>query len=285
VTSLKIVSWNVEARLSDSEEKKWGSAKQIINSLKKLNGDIVFLPETCRAPSMPISSREAIEKLGYDIFIEPYDDQSVLDAGSPAPMMAFFVKSSLSKTFAIKFSKIRLSTFRPALLLDLREIKSGTSIRFVGVHLHDKHEQWRLQMVADLMGVLNTTTTNFVVLGDFNAMERKGIKATLLASQPVHYLAKIIPHGQIRTIVERVNEMAIGTTISSLQQASSRLKNTDTDNISTITPKTRGLEWMPSIRLVKIDHILISQYITSSDFKVSADGGADHRALSVMIHI
>jgi endonuclease/exonuclease/phosphatase family metal-dependent hydrolase len=60
-----------------------------------------------------------------------------------------------------------------------------------------------------------------------------------------------------------------------------QLVDADTKKRPTTTPKMRGLEWMPSIRMAQIDHIFVSSDAEVSNFSVAQDGGSDHRAISV----
>jgi len=48
----------------------------------------------------------------------------------------------------------------------------------------------------------------------------------------------------------------------------------------------RGLEILPSIPLLQLDHILIDEKeLTYSDFQIEHDGGSDHRQISADISL
>ncbi len=63
------------------------------------------------------------------------------------------------------------------------------------------------------------------------------------------------------------------------------LTDADPKKRPTTTPKMRGQEWMPSIRIAQIDHIFVSPEIEVSDFRIARDGGSDHRAISATVKV
>jgi endonuclease/exonuclease/phosphatase family metal-dependent hydrolase len=78
--------------------------------------------------------------------------------------------------------------------------------------------------------------------------------------------------------------MATGDALFMLESESD-LKDVDDRRQATTTPKMRFQEWMPSVRIVQIDHIFVTPTVTVKDFKVSRDGGSDHRAISATVKI
>jgi endonuclease/exonuclease/phosphatase family metal-dependent hydrolase len=179
----------------------------------------------------------------------------------------------LSKLPVEKFDIIRLGDFRNAFSAQIQH--KDQSFRIFGIHLDDRQESTRLEQINDLEKIINQSKLPTIVVGDFNAMHGDDIwPASFLRSQPVKILAKhILPVISLRAI-----EMATGSTLKLLQTATG-LTDADPQHHPTTTPKMRGQEWLPSVRLIQIDHIFVSKNIKVNNFKIMPDGGADHRAI------
>jgi endonuclease/exonuclease/phosphatase family metal-dependent hydrolase len=173
---------------------------------------------------------------------------------------------------------------RTMLMADITDSATGQLVRFFGIHLDDRSEASRLHQIQDLVPLINASSLPLVALGDFNAMHSTSIAARFLRNQTVLSAINLLPHTRIQNILGRLSEMAVGDAMQVIEDSTS-LVDVDPRRQPTTTPKMRDQEWMPSIRMAQIDHILISPEIGTSDYRVAHDGGSDHRAISVTIHI
>jgi hypothetical protein len=119
------------------------------------------------------------------------------------------------------------------------------------------------------------------MLGDFNAMHFDR-RSRIIQSKMIGKIVSLIPHERIRGRAKMLIEMASGHSLQSLE-SKTNLQDIDVLHKPTTTPKLREMEWMPSIRLAQIDHIFVSPDIQASDFRITRDGGSDHRAISAEI--
>lgn len=76
--------------------------------------------------------------------------------------------------------------------------------------------------------------------------------------------------------------MAMGTTIAYLLKETT-LHDLDTKNRRTISGKQRGLEWIPAVRLAKIDWIFGSKQFRTLSYRIMRDVGSDHRPVLAKI--
>jgi endonuclease/exonuclease/phosphatase family metal-dependent hydrolase len=153
-------------------------------------------------------------------------------------------------------------------------------IRIFAVHLDDRNETLRESQVEALLPLLKETGLPTAVVGDFNAMWPKG-RAQLLRSSVMRLIAKCIPHTGLRYTAVRLTEMAAGRVLGRFAEVG--LRDADPRHRSTTTPKMRDTLFLPSIRLVQIDHILVSEEVEVNGFKISADHGSDHRSIRTTI--
>ena len=121
-----------------------------------------------------------------------------------------------------------------------------------------------------------------VAMGDFNAMHRESFPARVLRSRVSRAMIEYWPHARTKDILARLSQMAIGDTMQRFLDSTS-LVDIDTSYRPTTTPKMRGQEWMPSIRMAQIDHLLISPGVYGGAFSIGGDGGSDHRAISARL--
>lgn len=281
--SLRVASWNVEGRLSPFSTRGRGTPDRIVDEIEKLNADLILLPEAYdgdRSISQPIESR--IRHMGYD-YIHDVDyvnggPERRLDEAVKLPYLRMMSKAAFQK-----IDDVRLGDLRSAIDATVQDPDTGTPIRIIGVHLDDRNEEFRLRQVEDLERIVLGSDEHIVLLGDMNAMYGDDYRSAFLRSRLVKLAAHSLPHNKFSNFANRVTDMATGTTLSRLT-APGVLVDVDERHRSTSTPKVRGLEFLPSIRLVNIDHILVSQTISTSDFTVGTkDSGSDHRPISVTI--
>jgi endonuclease/exonuclease/phosphatase family metal-dependent hydrolase len=276
---IKITSWNIEGRLSHSGAKRRGTPDKIFLAIKKLNADILVLLEAHSEATLDdITHAKQLAKLGYTIRSVPYQDDTYLRTDTYTDKLSLML---LSKLPIDKFEIIRLADIRNAFSAIIDIDKNSPKIRIIGLHLDDRQESTRLKQVADLSKIINQSQIPTMVLGDFNAMHGTDIwPATFLRSKPIAKITQSVSP----IIASRAVEMASGSTLK-LLESNTRLVDADSKHRPTTTPKFRGAEWLPSIRLIQIDHMYISPEIKISNFEISADGGSDHRAISTTINI
>ena len=268
---IKIASWNIEGRLSDTGDVGRGTPAHILNSIAKLDADVLLLAEAHSADSLDdLPAGKQLRDLGYQIHSVNYDDDTAERTDSYNKKLSLVFASRLPIN---KFQVIRLGDLRNALVA----IVGG--IRFIGIHLDDRREETRVRQMHDLVKTINKSDMPTIVMGDFNAMHGGDLwPARFLRLRPVRFLARFA----FVHIAKRAVEMARGEAISYLEN-NTNLTDADSQHRPTTTPKVRGFGWLPSVRLIQIDHIFISPDVKISDFTISPDLGADHRAITLEI--
>ncbi len=276
--TIKIASWNVEGRLSNLSSKGRGNATQIIKNIEVINADIMVILEAHTEENVDkLTTKQKLIDLGYQIHSVDYDDDLVsrTDCYTNRLSMMF-----LSKYPIDEFKVIKLGKLRKCMVVAIK-IGDDQNIKVIGIHLDDRLEETRLRQIADLSEEINKSELPTIVMGDFNAMHGEDLwPARFLKTNFSNLLSKII----IPSFFKRVIGMAQGTTLKKLE-VDTGLTDIDSNHQPTTTPKILGFEYMPSIRLIQIDHIYASKNITASNFSISADGGSDHRAISTEISI
>lgn len=276
--SIKIASWNIERRLSSIISNKRGSLNQAVEMVKSINADLLFLPEAFLESSqgLPKKTVDNLEAIGYKIYHTPYDDNLDLRQRTDSHDLSMAI---LSKIPLEQFKVIRLGNYRNAIHATIKH--ESKNIEIFGVHLDDLSESTRINQLNDLIPTINKSNSPTIILGDFNAMHGNDLwPARFLRTGFIKFLSNFI----WSDVFKRAIEMATGDAIQ-LIETKTNLTDIDTKHQPTTTPKLTGYEWLPSIRLIQIDHIFTSPNIKASNFKIYPDGGADHRAISAEIDI
>ena len=270
---MKIASWNVEGRLSDTGDIGRGTPTHILNSIAKLDADVLLLAEAHSGDSLDdVPAGKQLRDLGYKIHSVNYDDDTATRTDSYNKQLSLVFASKLPID---KFQVIRLGDLRSALVANV------AGIRFVGIHLDDRREETRVKQMHDLVQIIKKSDMPTIVMGDFNAMHGGDLwPARFLRLRPMRFLARFA----FVHIAKRAVEMARGEAIKYLEDNTS-LTDVDPRHRPTTTPKVRGFAWLPSVRLIQIDHIFVSPEIAINDFQISPDHGADHRAISANVTI
>lgn len=281
--SIKVASWNLELRLSRYTKTGRGSPEQIIKSIRQLDADIIFLPEAYDA-NVPIdkSVTQALKLMKYAFYDVPYDE------GGPkrqdCPFMIPYLRI-LSRIPVIDIKTIRLGILRNALICSFKDTESNQILRIIGIHLDDRSERLRLSELPELIPIINSSNLPTVMVGDYNAMNGSTKKAKFLRSKFIKLIINLLPGKELRSYAVRATEMATGTVLSKLE-SETNLHDVDINHKPTTTPKLRTISWMPSICLIDIDHMLVSNQITVKDFQIAKhDGGSDHRSISATIYL
>lgn len=281
--TLKIASWNIEGRLSTFSKSGRGTPTHILAGIRDQSADILLLVEAFDetlgiAPHVTL----ALEALGYTSYDVPYNDTGPerVDPALSQPVLRL-----LSRVPVEGIQHIRLGNLRNALIAKIIDPQTGRHIRLIGVHLDDRAESLRLEQLGDLIPIINNSELPTVMVGDYNAMHGRGRIARLLRSWLVRSFVRCLPTLSLRDFGKRAMEMATGTTISALL-SETNLSDADSRHRPTTTPKVRQHSWLPSVRMLDLDHMLVSEAIIVSDFTiVRRDGGSDHRAISAHISL
>lgn len=278
--AIKVASWNVEGRLHGYQKQGRGTAAHILQEIARLDADVLVLPEFYM-DSLPESVADALAKQGYTITETGYGDvgRSELERQRWGEMHI----GVLSRLPVSHVEVIRPGDVRDLLVYHVADPGSGKAVRFIAAHLDDHTEASRVKQAEELVEIVNGTHMPTVLAGDFNAMWRVG-RARLLHSWLARAGTKILPNAELRSMAARVYQMASGTTLA-LFASHTQLRDADPHSRATATPKMRFTPYLPSIRLIQIDHMLVSPEVSVRDFTVHPDGGSDHRAISAVLTI
>ena len=275
--NIKIASWNVEGRLSNLAVKRRGNATQILSNIETIQADIMVLVEAHTEESIDdLAAKQKLIDLGYKVYSVNYDDDLASRGDCYTKRLSMML---LSKYPIDNFKTIKLGNLRNCIIATVKI--NDKIVRFIGVHLDDRLEEIRLRQIDDLTKEINKYHIPTIVMGDFNAMHGEDLwPAKFLKTKLSKLLANII----IPSFYKRVIGMAQGKTLNNLEKLTG-LIDIDSNHRPTTTPKIRDFEYLPSIRLIQIDHIYASKDIKTSNHNISADGGSDHRAISASILI
>jgi endonuclease/exonuclease/phosphatase family metal-dependent hydrolase len=275
--AIKVVAWNVEGRLSGEVLSGRGSADHILEGIKELDADVLVLLEAYTS-TLANGVYDKLRELGYEILNTAYEDVGRRKNNFFRGEMYMCI---LSRLQIIKVDHIRPGDIRNLLVCEVTDPASGKPVRIIATHLDDRSEQQRVLQVEELSDYISASDLPTIMLGDFNAMWHKG-RALLIDSLVMRLIARCIPHKDLQGVLQRAIDMASGTSLSILS-TKTRLREVDLRHRPTATPKRYGALWMPSVRLIQIDHMLVSPEITTENFSISADGGSDHRSISANI--
>jgi len=275
---VRIASWNVEGRLSQKNTLTRGMPDDIIDAIKNINADIMVLLEAHSENSLSeLKSSQKLYDMGYKIYNAPYQDDLNTRTDTYASQLSLML---LSKLQIEKFEVIRLGNIRNAITAIVKS-KSNQNFRIIGIHLDDRLESTRIKQVIDLLKVIKRTVMPTVVMGDFNTMHREDLWPSKFLRTG---LIRLLAHIFLPNISLRATEMARGEALDILKK-NTGLIDADKRHRPTTTPKIRGFEWLPNIRLIQIDHIFISKDIKVKNFHIDTDKGADHRAIVSTLQI
>lgn len=265
---LRVVTWNAEGMFVRGTKTRRAGPHDAIKVLKQLEADIIVVPEFGRLEGLEERIRNAIGSLGYQLIEVAYDDQSMTERDATA--MAVLSRFPVSLVKLHKFGGVRNA-------VEIRATTGGRELRVYGVHLDDKTEATRLSQVEDLAAsIAKDPHVPTLALGDFNAMRRSSGFARLSRSRLARGMSQRVPHQQLKAIAIRLNQMALGTTIEYIEKHT-HLRSLDPGHKLTISGRQAGLEWVPALRLAKIDWIFGSKQFHILKYRVHRDVGSDHR--------
>lgn len=273
---IRVVTWNAEGMFVEGTKTRRATPHTAISTLKKLDADIIVIPEFGQLERFEQRIDNAIGSLGYEIVLVPYDDAALTDVDATG--MAVLSRLPVTHIRLHKFGTVRNA-------VELHVRIEHHDLRVYGIHLDDKHEETRLLQVKDLVeSIAKKPQMTTLVMGDFNAMHRSSNFARLSRSRIAKKVSRHVRHEQLFTIALRLQEMAIGTTVEYIEQRTA-LHNLDPKHSLTISGRQAGLEWVPHIRLAKIDWIFGTRDVHTVRYNVYRDVGSDHRPVIADIEI
>jgi len=273
----------MEQRPSSPESQGRSSWHMLVSSLYGIGANVVVIPEAAKGD--PERAAKTIERLAEQTnyphhVIAEYGDQSMGEATNV--YIAVLSRIAITSSQIVQLGNQR--TARNALLLDLQSAEFG-NIRLLGLHLSDGIEEARIDQATSVREHIERARQDhreLIVAGDFNAMHRGDLRAHILRSSPVRWTAHHMPSQKLQSITSRLSGMAEGIALDMILRAS--VIDADPHHRSTTTPKMRDLpDWIPSVRLAQIDHILHTDGLTPSEYRIHPDGGSDHRPVSVSV--
>lgn len=288
--NIKVASWNVEGRLTGYKKSGRGSAEHILRGIKRLDADVLVLPDAFLEDVAP-GVDDYLRQLGYVWRDVLYNDEgrdwSYAHLGKVSGMRV------LSRFEIVETEEIRLGASRRRMIAMAIRLSGGDKLRVIGVHLDDRTETHRESQIRELAEYLERVEPlSTIVAGDFNAVHSGGLRSRLLGSSIVRWIARHIPSrltpppgdfaDDIHGFAMRGTDMMSGRALKLLEQKTN-LRDLDPRHQATATIKLRSLAWLPSLRVMQLDHIFASSEIKADFVKVWPDGGSDHRAISTYI--
>jgi endonuclease/exonuclease/phosphatase family metal-dependent hydrolase len=273
VSHLSVVTWNAEGMFVDGTKTKRANPHDALRVLRELDADIIVIPEFGNLAGLRDEIRTTIQSLGYQIASSMYHDARV-------PGLGFVILSRLPIIAEHTHSlAVTGRTFLELLCKDPQD----NCLRIIGVHLDDRGEAIRMKQVGDVVSIINQdNTTPTLLVGDMNAMHETSRLASFVRSKLARSIVRRVKHEQIARVASAVQDMAMGTTIAYILKETT-LHDLDTKNRRTISGKQRGLEWIPAVRLAKIDWIFGSKQFRTLSYRIMRDVGSDHRPVLAKI--
>ncbi|HSW77636.1 MAG TPA: endonuclease/exonuclease/phosphatase family protein [Candidatus Chromulinivoraceae bacterium] len=277
--AIKIASWNIEGRLTRYKGgKKRGTPEQIVEEIAKLNADIVVLPEAYLNEPLK-ESGERLKNMGYEWYDVQYHDtlheKDVAKWGYPFMRVLYRIPIMSAETR-------RWGNMRDLPVVIVEDPETKKKLCIIATHLDDLTEERRLQQLDEIIPFIQKSDMPVIMLGDLNAMWHKGWPR-LLTTSFMRFIINHLMFGELRNVLSRLSRMATGTVMRRLQKAG--LTEADPRLRATTTPKMRSMPFMPSVRFVQIDHVLVSKGVTCTIPTIGRDGGSDHRSVKVKITI
>jgi endonuclease/exonuclease/phosphatase family metal-dependent hydrolase len=246
----------------------------------RLDADVIVLPEAHHG-TVADGVDERLQQYGYHWHDVMYSDIAHDTTGDDRSEPVYL--RVLSRLPIEEVREVRFGDIRSLLRIVVVDPETQRRIRLFAIHLDDRAEVLRMIQVKAIVHHLAGERLPTVLLGDFNAVW-DGPMARVMRSRLVRWLASHMPGVWLRSVATRFTDMASGTTLDILAEEAG-VRDADVNRQPTATPKLYGVEWLPSIRIAQLDHILLSSDLAATHVEVAGDGGADHRAISAMVHI
>ncbi|MEO5949644.1 MAG: endonuclease/exonuclease/phosphatase family protein, partial [Candidatus Saccharimonas sp.] len=134
MNQLRVVTWNAEGMFVEGTKTRRGSPHDALETLKKLDADIVVVPEFGRLVDLKDAVQTTIRSLGYDAVTLTYDEPRTAGLG-------FAILSRLPITQTLTHI---LPSSKRQLLEVICRTDYDDDIHVFGAHLDDRSEGGRL---------------------------------------------------------------------------------------------------------------------------------------------
>lgn len=277
--SIKVASWNVEKRLTRVTNKERGTPEHILSGIKKLDADVLVLPEAYQVqPEFGVD--EQLEEWGYTWLDAHYDDTERTSPDETRPHMRMLSRLAIRESEIMRFGGLRNTV-----TIGIDDPDTRRRVRITGVHLRDESEELRLRQVGDLTAhISDSNELPVLAAGDWNAMHGGDMRAHMLGSTALRFAARHVPHAATRYVAMRLTDMATGAVLREFENRTG-MRDLDPGHRPTTTPKMRGREVLPSVRFAQIDHMYANDFIDADVPAIGKDGGSDHRSLRTIVRV
>lgn len=297
--AIKVASLNAELRFSRADDRlqRRGTPKKLLEHIKLLDPQVMALLEFSNG-DVADGVDDALKEMGYAWEDTAYNDINRkgewddMEATGKMPHMRV-----LSRLAIVSSEKPRFGDIRAMLAVTVVDPDTKQPVEIVSTHLHDQTKELRQAQIADVVSFINRNQLPKMMVGDFNTLhdDDPGVPARMLGSKAIEWIARHFPsqfplnetahaHDDLRGFLLRAIDMTKGDVLFPLEEQTD-LCELDVAYRPTTTPKLRGHEWLPSIRLLQIDHMFASESIQATPIIISPDLGSDHRALSTTITV
>lgn len=266
---LRIATWNAEGMFVAGTMTRRASPRDAVDVIQALDADIVVIPEFGMSGQLDPETRSRLETQGYRLIEVAYDQPDIPDY-------------SMTCLTRLPLKKIRSLRLIERSMIDIEVMCDSTPLRVLGVHLDDRSSKLRQTQITELRHYMQDIDSPIVLLGDFNAMSKEGLFSWFARVVCVPWLTRLVPFSGLRSVLERVHEMADGTTIAYVHHTFGLMDYDQARNQPTVSARQRLLDWLPSWRLAKIDWIFGSTAIIK-EYKVWRDVGSDHRPVCASV--
>lgn len=289
----RIASWNIESRGSDYETGERGTASHIMQGIQQLNADILVLPDAFAgeaAPAFDAGMREQGYKWHDVLYGDKGRDWSLSHTGVESGMRV------ATRWEVVDVEEVRWGVSRRRMIvMVVRDPATGKLWRIIGAHFDDRTEENRVSQVQDGANYLHhVEEMSTALVGDLNTAHGDDWRARMFGNRAMRYIARHIPSHVTATPGEfpdnlygfavRGTDMLSGKALELLKQ-STNLRDLDSKRQATATLKLNSFSWLPSIRILQLDHIYATSDIQTDGVKVWPDGGSDHRAISALLRV
>ncbi|HUD10226.1 MAG TPA: endonuclease/exonuclease/phosphatase family protein [Candidatus Saccharimonadales bacterium] len=279
--SIKVAAWNLKNGLGDETR-----SGQIVEEIKKLDADIVVLPEASQEEDLQDVVDELRQEFtenngyvvddGYMVGAALYEDKDRrLDRHGMIVLNRLFIGSCVVEESLGDRNGMYVETSDP-------DTSTPFTFHAFGVHFDDRSEASRLQQAqATDFFLRRFDGTPRIIAGDFNSMPRQAIRSgvgrvarLLPARYPTTERPHISPIKRGANVLHRFGAMASGGTLQMLEAVG--FEDADPDHQPT---------WPNAHPRFQLDHIMVSGEAHAFPFQVHdrSDGLSDHRAISATI--
>lgn len=271
---MRIGSWNTELRLTQLAEKGRGTPDHILEGIKRIDADVLVLPEAYQeTPADGID--EKLDAMGYEWRDVGYQDQGREDLyAGRMPHMRVLSRLAIAHSEVVRFGDIRNT-----LLLTVVDPHTDLPVDVYGTHLTEQSKSMRqaqMHAMADHI-VDHSLDRPVVATGDWNVTHGSRRRERMLGGGAVRFMAGHIPHKTARYYAKSMTDMMDSRELAEFEARTS-MCDLDPLHRPTTTPKIRGgLEKLPSIPIMQIDHMYANDLVEAESVRIGPDSGSDHR--------